>query len=161
MCAEGQCPPKISKTNFCNSILKLAWVAFKITAALRIPKFPNIALLTAFLHRLFWAFWAATFPFISSNHKNFWKTKIVMLPVNCWYMSIIWLIVTYGCETWAITVTEQNRLLIFERRVLRKIHEPTQDNDGTWRIKTNEELEIIISLLTPEFFFFHFSTPCI
>jgi len=36
------------------------------------------------------------------------------------------------------------RLLVFERRVLRKIYEPTLDNDGTWRIKTNEELEILI-----------------
>jgi len=43
-----------------------------------------------------------------------------------------------------MTVTKQNRLLIFERRVLRKIYRPTQDNDGTWRIKTNEELEILI-----------------
>ena len=41
-------------------------------------------------------------------------------------------------------VTEQNRLLVFERRVLRKIYGPTQDNDGTWRIKTNEELENLI-----------------
>jgi hypothetical protein len=29
-------------------------------------------------------------------------------------------------------------------RFLKKIYEPTQDNDGTWRIKTNEELEILI-----------------
>ena len=36
------------------------------------------------------------------------------------YKSIIRPIVTYGCETWAMTVTEQNRLLVFERRVLRK-----------------------------------------
>jgi len=40
-----------------------------------------------------------------------------------------------------MTVTEQNRLLIFERWVLRKIYGPIQDHDGTWRIKTNEELE--------------------
>jgi len=60
------------------------------------------------------------------------------------YKSTIRPIVTYGCETWAMAVTEQNRLLIFERRVLRKIYGPTQDNDGTWRIKTNEELEILI-----------------
>jgi len=46
--------------------------------------------------------------------------------------------------TWAMTVTEQNRLLIFERRVLRKIYGPTQDNDATWRMQTNEELEILI-----------------
>jgi hypothetical protein len=43
-----------------------------------------------------------------------------------------------------MTVTEQNRLLVFERRVLRKIYGLTLDNDGTWRIKTNEELEILI-----------------
>jgi hypothetical protein len=43
-----------------------------------------------------------------------------------------------------MTVTEQNRLLVFERRVLRKIYGLTLDNDGTWRIKTNEELEIPI-----------------
>jgi hypothetical protein len=28
--------------------------------------------------------------------------------------------------------------------VLRKIYGPTQSNDGTWRIKTNEESEILI-----------------
>jgi len=43
-----------------------------------------------------------------------------------------------------VAVTEQNRLLVFERRVLRKIYGPTQNNGGTWRIKTNEELEILI-----------------
>jgi hypothetical protein len=43
-----------------------------------------------------------------------------------------------------VAVTEQNRLLVFERRVLRKIYGPIQDNDGAWRIKTNEELENII-----------------
>jgi hypothetical protein len=44
-----------------------------------------------------------------------------------------------GCD-----VTEQNRLLVFERRVLRKIYGPTLEDDGTWRIKTNKELEILI-----------------
>jgi hypothetical protein len=43
-----------------------------------------------------------------------------------------------------MTVTEQNRLLVFERRALRKIYGPTLDKDGTWRIKTNEELEHLI-----------------
>jgi hypothetical protein len=43
-----------------------------------------------------------------------------------------------------MTVIEQNRLLVFERRVLRKIYGPTQENDGTWRIKTNEEQENLI-----------------
>jgi hypothetical protein len=38
------------------------------------------------------------------------------------YKSIIRPSVTYGCETWTMAVTEQNRLLVFERRVLRKIY---------------------------------------
>ena len=60
------------------------------------------------------------------------------------HKSIIRPIVTDGCETWAMTVTEQYHLLVFERRVLRKIYGPTRDNDGAWRIKTNEELENLI-----------------
>jgi hypothetical protein len=60
------------------------------------------------------------------------------------HKSIIQRTVTYGCETWDMTVTEQNRLLVFERRVLRKIYGPTLDNDGKWRIKTNGELGILI-----------------
>jgi hypothetical protein len=43
-----------------------------------------------------------------------------------------------------MTVIEQNGLLVFERRVLREIYGPTQENDGTWRIKTNEKLENLI-----------------
>jgi len=37
----------------------------------------------------------------------------------------------------------KNRLLVFEGRVLRKIYGPTLDNEGTWKIKTNE-IEILI-----------------
>jgi hypothetical protein len=36
------------------------------------------------------------------------------------YKTIVRHIVTYGCETWVMTVAEQNRLLVFERRELRK-----------------------------------------
>jgi hypothetical protein len=60
------------------------------------------------------------------------------------YKTIIRHVVTYVCETWTMTVTEQNRLLVFEIMVLRKIYGPTVDMDGTWSIKTNEELEHLI-----------------
>jgi hypothetical protein len=43
-----------------------------------------------------------------------------------------------------MTFTEQNRLRFFERRVLRKTYGPTLEKDGTWRIKTNEEIENLI-----------------
>jgi len=30
--------------------------------------------------------------------------------------------------------------MVFEGRVLRKIFDPTKERNGTWRIKTNDEL---------------------
>jgi len=64
------------------------------------------------------------------NNKDLYPASKLQI-----YKSIIRPTVTYGCETWAMTVTEQNCLLVFERMVLRKIYGPTLDNDGTWRIK--------------------------
>jgi hypothetical protein len=43
-----------------------------------------------------------------------------------------------------MTVTDQNCLLVFKKRVFRKIYGPTQDKDGAWRLKSNEELEYVI-----------------
>ena len=37
--------------------------------------------------------------------------------------------------------TGKNKLMVFERKVLRKIFGPTKERDGTWRIKTNDELD--------------------
>jgi len=34
--------------------------------------------------------------------------------------------------------------MVFERKVLRKIFGPTKERDGTWRIKTNDELDELI-----------------
>jgi ATP-dependent helicase/DNAse subunit B len=36
------------------------------------------------------------------------------------------------------------KLMIFERKVLRKIFGPTKQQNGLWRIKTNEELDKLI-----------------
>jgi hypothetical protein len=35
-------------------------------------------------------------------------------------------------------------LVLFERKVLRKIFDPSKERDGTWRIKTNDELYKLI-----------------
>jgi hypothetical protein len=40
--------------------------------------------------------------------------------------------------------TIKNKLMIFERKVLRKIFGPTKERDGTLRIKTNDELDKLI-----------------
>jgi hypothetical protein len=38
----------------------------------------------------------------------------------------------------------KNKLIVFERKVLRKIFGPTKQRDGMWRIKTNDELDKLI-----------------
>jgi len=35
-------------------------------------------------------------------------------------------------------------LMVFERKVLRRIFGPTKERDRTWRIKTNDELDELI-----------------
>ena len=45
----------------------------------------------------------------------------------------------YGSETWVISKPDKDRLGVFERKVLRAIFGPTNDN-GEWRIKYNDEL---------------------
>jgi hypothetical protein len=60
------------------------------------------------------------------------------------YWSIIRPIVTYACEAWVLTETVKNKLIIFERKVLRKILGPTKERGSPWRIKTNDELDKLI-----------------
>jgi hypothetical protein len=60
------------------------------------------------------------------------------------YWNIIRPTVTYACETWVLKETTKNKLMVFERKVLRKIFGPTKEIDGTWRIKTNNELDKLI-----------------
>jgi len=40
--------------------------------------------------------------------------------------------------------TVKNNLVVFERKVLRKIFGPTKERDGTWRIKTNDVLDKLL-----------------
>jgi hypothetical protein len=40
------------------------------------------------------------------------------------YMSIILLVVLYGCETWSLTLKEEHRLTMFANRVLSRIFGP-------------------------------------
>jgi hypothetical protein len=57
------------------------------------------------------------------------------------YKTIILPVVLYGCETWSLTLREENRLTVFENRVLRRIFGPRRDEvTGEWRKLHNEEL---------------------
>ena len=50
---------------------------------------------------------------------------------------------TYASETWALKETIIQKLLVFERKILRIIFGPTKENQ-IWRVKTNEELDKLI-----------------
>jgi len=50
--------------------------------------------------------------------------------------------VTYGSETWTLRKTDEISLVVFERKVLRKIYGPYKNiNTGEWKIRKNKELK--------------------
>jgi hypothetical protein len=59
------------------------------------------------------------------------------------YKTIILPLVLYGCGTWSLTLREEQRLRVFENRVLRRITGPKRDEvTGEWRKLHNGELMI-------------------
>jgi hypothetical protein len=55
-------------------------------------------------------------------------------------------VVLYGCETWSLTLREEHRLRVFEKRVLRRIFGLKRDKvTGEWRKLHNEELHDLYS----------------
>jgi hypothetical protein len=61
------------------------------------------------------------------------------------YWSIIRPIVTYACKAWVLKkIYIINKLMVFERKLLRWIFVPTKARDGAWRIKTNDKLDELI-----------------
>ena len=45
----------------------------------------------------------------------------------------------YGSETWTLTKRDEQRISMWERKVLRRISEPVNDR-GEWRLRTNKEI---------------------
>jgi len=48
---------------------------------------------------------------------------------------IILPVVLYGYETWSLTLREELRLIVFEKRVLRRIFGPQRDERGNRRVE--------------------------
>jgi hypothetical protein len=59
-------------------------------------------------------------------------------------ISICNLFTTYACETWTLKEVIKHRLLGFERKILREIFSPSRNYNGSWRSKTNDELDNLI-----------------
>jgi hypothetical protein len=55
------------------------------------------------------------------------------------YKTLIRTVLTYGSETWTLSKNSENALSAFERKILRRIYGPVQDN-SQWRFRYNKEL---------------------
>jgi hypothetical protein len=56
------------------------------------------------------------------------------------YRTTAFRVLLYGCETWSLTLREEQRLKVFENRVLRRIFGPKRDKiTGECRRLHNEE----------------------
>jgi hypothetical protein len=66
---------------------------------------------------------------------------VCLLASACPTRTVILPVVLYGLETWSITLREENRLMVFDNRVLRRIFGPKRDVvSGGWRKLHSEEL---------------------
>jgi hypothetical protein len=64
----------------------------------------------------------------------------VNIETKIWRIVILH-VVLYGCESWPLTLREEQRLRLFENRVLREIFGPERGEvTGTWGRQRNEEL---------------------
>jgi hypothetical protein len=66
-----------------------------------------------------------------ANKKMFQSKLISKMAKLKLYCSVIRPVVTYACETWTLKETITKRIMVFERKVLRKTFAPTNEN-GIW-----------------------------
>jgi hypothetical protein len=60
------------------------------------------------------------------------------------YWTLVRPVLTYACETWVLKESIKQKLLVFERKILRRIFGSAKERNGTWQIKTKEELNKLI-----------------
>jgi len=89
---------------------------------------------------------------IAAGNRSFFANKkilqsklIIRKTKERLYHTVIGPVVVYGSECWVLTENIKQKLLVFERRLLRRIFGLTQKTNGEWRQKTNEELENLIN----------------
>ena len=77
--------------------------------------------------------------------KKLFTSKLISRNVKLHlYNTLIRPLVTYASETWVLKESMIKKLMIFERKIMRKIAGPTRSEDGYWRIKTNQEINDIL-----------------
>jgi hypothetical protein len=78
-------------------------------------------------------------------HKKLFTSKLISRNVKLQLYNTLFLPpVTYASETWVLKENMVNKLMIFKRKLMRKIFGPTRTDDGYWRIKTNQEINELL-----------------
>jgi phosphopantetheinyl transferase (holo-ACP synthase) len=78
-------------------------------------------------------------------HEKLFMSKLISRNVKLHlYNTLIRPIVTYASKTWVLKESITKKLMIFERKIMRKIFGPTRSDDGYWRIETNQEINGIL-----------------
>jgi len=71
--------------------------------------------------------------------KKLFSSKLIPRNIKLQlYNRLIRSTVTYASETWVLKENKTNKLMIFGRKIMRKIFGPTRTDDGYWRIKINQ-----------------------
>jgi hypothetical protein len=71
------------------------------------------------------------------------RDTMIIIIIIIIIITVIRPIVTYASETWVLKETVIQKLLVFERKILRRKFGPTKENQ-ICRVKTNEELEKLV-----------------
>jgi len=78
-------------------------------------------------------------------HQKLLTSKLISRNVKLQlYNTLIRPTVTHAPRTWVLKENMINKLMIFERRIMRKMFGSTRTDDGYWRIETNQEINYIL-----------------
>jgi hypothetical protein len=79
------------------------------------------------------------------GNQDLFKSKLLSKKSKLrMYQTLVRPVVTHACETWVLKENIKSKLRVFERKVLRRIYRSTKESDGTWRIKSHDELNKLI-----------------
>jgi hypothetical protein len=89
---------------------------------------------------------------ISAGNKAYFAHKMLFMSKTLskksklkLYNSVIRPTVTYASETWVLKKQTEEKLLVFERKIMRRIYGPTVDPNGLRKRRINEEINILLT----------------
>ena len=79
------------------------------------------------------------------TNQDLFKSKLLSKKSKLrMYQTLVRPVVTCACETWVLKENIKLKLMVFERKILRRIYGSNKERDGTWRIKSKEKVNKLI-----------------